>query len=106
MKDTIVHKTNIYTLVWLGYNDKPNYNRIWGWIKMNNNQNYAFWGVCGQKLDFKFHHYDFSLSSTKDKMIKKGFKSITLEEYQELYPSFIDDLEIWYTAAVLSDTMR
>lgn len=106
MSHDIVHKTNIYTIVWLGYNDKPNYNRIWGWIRLSNKANYAFWGVCGQKLDFKLHSYDFSLLSTKEKMIKKGFKFVSLEKYQEIHPSFIDDLEIWYTAAILSDTMR
>lgn len=95
-----------YDLVWMGYNPKPNYNRVWGYLIMKDKRCFVFWGVRGKKLDFKYHRWDFQIASIREKMIRKGFKETTPEEYEKICPNFLEDLEIWCTTAILADSFK
>lgn len=91
-----------YRICWLGYNEKPNYNRIWGWLKMNDGRKYVFFGVKGKKIQFKPHRDEFLIKYLVNQMEFKGYEKIKVEHYEEIYPSFIEELETWLLGAILS----
>ena len=98
-----------YEIKWLGYNDQPNHNRVCGWLEMNDGRNFTFWGTRDRKLQFKYHRNnwgDWGIKRLMEEKERKGFKKMTPEEYEVLSHGFVEDLEIWLTTAILSDTVR
>ena len=99
--------TNVaYKIKWLGFNEKPNFNRIWGHIVMADGRNFVFWGVRGKKIDFKPHHTKWRIDALINMNIRKGFKKIETDHYELIQPGFREDLEIWLTASILSDDFK
>lgn len=105
---------NYYILEWLGFNEEPNYDRIWGFLRMKDGRIFTFWGVRGKRLDFKAHR-TFSYNSTittshiehlKWQKEQKGYKQIHPNHYELIAPGFKSDLEIWCTTAIISDNLR
>lgn len=92
-----------YRVVWLGYNEKPNYNRIWGWLEMNDGRKYCFFGVKNKKILFKKQTEAFILNYLVNQMENKGYEKIKVEHYVEICPNFIEELETWFLNAILVD---
>lgn len=93
----------LYTIKWLGYNELPNYNRIWGIVELNTKRNFAFWGVKDKKISFKYHKYIMELNSLIITMERKGYKKISPLHYELISPGFNENFEQWLMAAILSD---
>ena len=94
-----------YEIVWLGFNDKPNYNRIWGYLKMSDDRYYAFWGVKGKRQQFKLQQ-EWTLSMLVNQQTHKGYKQIDPSHYEQIAPGFHEDLELWLTTNILADSFR
>lgn len=92
-----------YTVEWLGYNEKPNYNRVWGHIKMKDGRDYVFWGVKDKKMQFKRHNHNYRISFLINQNEKKGYKKIHPEHYELICPDFTENMEIWFMAYVLAE---
>lgn len=96
-----------YEIYWLGFNSKPNYNRVWGVVrKTSNGDLFAFWGTKNGKLDFKKQVGQHRLPSLIKQQEAKGFKSIAPEHFEMLRPNFQQDFEIWFTTSLLSDSYK
>lgn len=94
---------NVYTIEWLGFNAAPNYNQIWGHVKMFDERVFTFWGKKGGRILFKQHSYVHLVSHVTTQKERKGFKKIDLDHYELICPGFKEDFEIWLTAAILAD---
>ena len=92
-----------YEINWLGYNEKPNYDRIWGWLRMSDDREFTFWGVKGKKISFKLQGEWWSASRLVHENISRGYRQIALAHYEMICPGFTEELEIWLTGAILSD---
>ncbi len=96
---------NAYTIKWLGFNEKKNFNRVWGHILMKDGRHYVFWGVRGHKIDFKKHSFNtkskipFIISQHEE----RGYTQIKPAHYEMICPKFIEDMEIWFMAHVLKE---
>ena len=95
-----------YRIQWLGYNEKPNYNRIWGWLEMRDGRKFVFFGIKGKKIEFKPHHDVYLINFLVNQMEMKGFNKIKVEHYEMIHPSFIQEFETWFTSAILADNFR
>ena len=104
-----------YEILWLGYNEKPNFDRIWGWLKLADGRHFAFYGKRGRNLNFKLHEDEGSWwgGNAQDQMKarlmvskQKGFKEIELKKYIEMVPTFVDDLEAGLTMAIIADNLN
>jgi len=93
--------SNMYTIQWMGFNEQPNYNRVWGHIKMKDGRDYVFWGVKDKKIEFKLHDHDNKISYIINQNEKKGYKKIHPAHYEIICPDFIENMEIWFTTHVL-----
>jgi len=93
-----------YTIEWLGFNEKPNYNRIWGHLHMNDGRDYVFWGMRGSKIEFKQHMQKYKIPSIINQNKKKGYKSIETSHYELLCPNFIQDMEVSFMAYILKNS--
>jgi len=94
-----------YKIEWLGYNDKPNYNRIWGHLKMNDGRDYVFWGVAGKRQQFKIQT-SWRIEMLTHQMEHKGYSKIEPRHFERLFPGFHSDLETWLMTNILADTFR
>lgn len=92
-----------YTIEWLGYNEAPNFNSIWGMVKMTDGRTFAFWGVKNGRIMFKHHAHEWNLRYQISHRETKGFKKIDPVHYEMLCPNFHEEFEIWLTTAILSD---
>lgn len=92
-----------YEITWLGYNEAPNYNSIWGIVVMADKRMFAFWGVRNGKIMFKRHMNEWDLRFQTQQKEAKGFKKIDPLHYEMICPKFHEDFEIWLTTAILSD---
>ena len=95
-----------YRIAWLGYNEKPNYNRIWGWLEMKDDRKFVFFGVKGKKIEFKPHEDHYTINYLVSQMEFKGYEKIKVEHYEEIHPNFIQEFETWLTCAILGDIFR
>lgn len=107
MSDTTENTTEDmgYTIQWLGYNDQPNYDRIWGHIQMDDSRNYVFWGVAGKRQQFK-EQSPWRIEYLISQMEHKGYAKIEPRHFERLFPGFHEDLEVWLMTNILGDTMR
>ena len=92
-----------YTISWLGYNEKPNYNRIWGWLEMRDGRKFVFFGVKGKKIEFKPQPDIYMINYLINRMEFKGYEKIKVEHYKMIHPNFIEEFETWLTSAILAD---
>ena len=97
---------DLYEICWLGYNEKPNYNRIWGYLRMRDGRLFTFWGVRGMKIQFKNHRWGGRVEYLRDMQEAKGFKRIDPDHYEMICPGFKQDLEVWCATAILADSIR
>lgn len=95
-----------YRIGWLGYNEKPNYNRVWGWLEMNDGRKLVFFGVKGKKIEFKPHQDIYNINYLISRMEFKGYEKIKVEHYEEIYPNFTRDMETWLLSAILGSDYR
>lgn len=95
-----------YRIAWLGYNEKPNYNRIWGWLEMKDGRKLVFFGVKGKKIQFKPQQDIYMINYLINQMEFKGYEKIKVEHYEEIYPDFIQDIEAWLLSAILGADYR
>lgn len=93
-----------YKIVWLGFNESPNYNSVWGHIHMADNRDYVFWGIKEKTLLFKQHtgssHRIPYIILQKE---RDGYKQIHPNHYEMICPAFKEDLEIWFMAHILRE---
>lgn len=95
-----------YSIGWLGYNEKPNYNRIWGWLEMKDGRKFVFFGIKGKKVEFKPQQDIFVINYLINQMEFKGYEKIKVEHYEEIYPNFVQEFETWLLGAILGDNFR
>lgn len=96
-----------YTICWLGWNNKGNHDKIWGWLKMNDGRFFAFWGRRGGKLRFQEHLTSYTLlQSCHEKQSKKGYVYIKPTEYDNLVSDFLTEIEIYFMEASLEDKIQ
>ena len=95
-----------YRIAWLGYNEKPNYNRIWGWLEMKDGRKFVFFGVKGKKIQFKPQQDIYMINYLINQMEFKGYEKIKVEHYEEIYSDFIRDIEAWLLSAILGADYR
>jgi len=95
-----------YRIAWLGYNEKPNYNRIWGWLEMKDGRKFVFFSVKGKKIQFKPQQDIYIINYLINQMKFKGYEKIKVEHYEEIYPDFIRDIEAWLLSAILGADYR
>ena len=108
MTDSKEHSERSYEIVWLGFNEHPNHNRIWGYLKTKDGRFFTFWGVRGKAIDFKLHprHNEYYVKNLKQMRIHKGYKEIDPNHYELIAPGFKNDLEIWCATAILSESLK
>lgn len=107
--------TENYKIVWLGFNEAPNHNGVWGHIHMHDNRDYVFWGLVGDDDDkaalrysktllFKRHgDHSYKIPFLVSQKEKKGFKKIHPDHFEMICPKFKEDLEIWLMAHILRE---
>jgi len=87
----------------VGWCNEGNSDKVWGIIYINESVSevLTFWGKRGSKLQTKFHKVGagpvYDLIREKK---KKGYRSISLQQLNDVYPNFEKDLEkitIWAT---------
>ena len=93
--------SDAFTVKWVAFNKKVN--RIRGHLTMTDGREYTFWSEKGKAIDFKRHYNSYKISYIKNESIRKGYKPLSTEEYEELYPNFIEDLEIFLTKYILTE---
>lgn len=99
-----------HVIQWLGFNAAPNYNQIWGHVRMTDGRMFSFWGKKGGRILFKLHsvtgnhdnYNNFQLTWLTTQKEKKGFKQIDPAHYELICPDFHEDFEIWLTSAILA----
>ena len=94
---------NAYAIKWLGFNEAPNYDRIFGHLQMSDGRNYAFWGIKGKPIEFKKHDFVGKIAFLINQYERKGFKQIHPTHYEMICKNFQEDFEIWFTAYVLKE---
>ena len=72
---------------------------------MKDGRIYCFWGRRGKKLRFKEHESIQSISITQRQKEKKGYDHIPSTQYNILVKDFLDEVEIWCTTAILTDSV-
>ncbi len=92
-----------YEIKWLGYNEKPNHNRIWGWLVMSDGRNFVFFGVKNKKIKFKLQPNIHTVKYLINQMEFKGYEKIKIEHYVEICPNFAQDIENWLISAILGE---
>ena len=93
-----------YKIAWLGFNEKPNYNSVWGHIQMHDSRDYVFWGIKDKQLMFKQHgSYSYKIPFLIAQKEKKGFKKIDPDHFEMISPNFKEELEIWLMAHILQE---
>lgn len=96
---------------WVGHCKEGTSDKVWGMIRLSGDDdglkfgyrvnNYvAFWGRRGKKLQTKIHENIDTYTAHKlcDKKIDKGYSTIEVDNLNEVYPEFEQDLEktaIW-----------
>ena len=93
-----------YKIAWLGFNEAPNYNSIWGHVHMHDNRDYVFWGIREKTLLFKRHgDHSYKIPFIISQKERKGYKKIHPNHFEMLCPNFKEDLEIWLVAHILGE---
>ncbi len=95
-----------YRIAWLGYNEKPNYNRIWGWLEMKDGRKFVFFGVKNKKIQFKLQQDIYMINYLINQMEFKGYEKIKVEHYLEICPDFTKELATWLLSAILGADFR
>lgn len=95
--------TELYTIKWLGYNEKRNYDRIFGHVEMSDGRHYAFWGQRGKKIDVKRHLNHHRIASLIQENTSKGYKQIDPSHYEFICPGFKESLDVWLTTHILQE---
>jgi hypothetical protein len=74
-------------IVWAGWFNEGNSDKIWGILEVND-ATYNFWCRRGAKMQFK------RTDSTKYwHKADKGYRSITAEKLEQIYPGFFQEAE-------------
>ncbi len=92
-----------YTIGWLGYNEKPNHNRIWGWLTMRDGRVFVFFGVKNMKIQFKKHDDIYTINYLINQMEFRGYEKIKVEHYALICPTFVEQIETWLISAILGE---
>lgn len=81
---------------WAGWYKSGSSDKIWGIIQ-NGNTYYNFWCRRGARMQFKKNN-DRKWSHKE----KKGYKTITPEKLEEIYPGFMSEAEGQLVFGILS----
>lgn len=88
-------------LIWAGWCLEGGSDKIWGILQTDTNVYYNFWCKRSAKLQFKrtntikYHH-----------KLDRGYRTITLERLESIYPDFLETARQQLIVSVLSDTVR
>lgn len=94
-----------YDMKWVGWNNNKGHDKVWGWLQMSDDRVYCFWGARGKKLRFKEHSSEYAVELVQHRKEKTGYTYIPQKKYDSLVKDFLDDVEIWCTTAILSDSV-
>lgn len=78
----------------IGWCKQDNHDKVWGIIRLQDNNCVTFWGRRGAKLQTKVVRASWYDAETLfSKKLNKGYKEIKEWELDEVYPEFRQDLE-------------
>ena len=87
----------------IGWCKQDNHDKVWGIIRLHNNNCVTFWGRRGAKLQTKMVTATwYEAEEMFHKKRNKGYKEIKEWELDEVYPEFRQDLEKTAVWAMLS----
>ena len=82
-----------YTIEWAGWNNSGTHDKVWGWLKTNEDRVYVFWGRRGKTFQAKEHHGPLLMVSNLVQHKRwKGYNTVKPGEYENLLESCVDDL--------------
>lgn len=88
----------------IGWCQEDKHDKVWGIIRLQDNQCLTFWGRRGAKLQTKIIYVSlWEASDLFSKKRNKGYKEIEEYELDKVYPEFKNDLEktaIWATLSL------
>lgn len=88
----------MYEVYWVGWVNEGNHDKLWGVLKSaNGNTFYNFW--CRRGATMQFKKVDSPAYRHKE---KKGYKQITPDKLDEIYPTFMQEAEMKLVFANLS----
>ena len=91
----------MFSVYWAGWFKEGTSDKIWGVLRSDNGTYYNFWCRRGAKMQFKHTHTN-KYSHKRD----KGYKEITTEKLEEIYPGFMDEVSQQLMFAVFSERVR
>jgi hypothetical protein len=82
-----------YTIEWAGWNNSGTHDKVWGWLKTNEDRFYVFWGRRGKTFQAKEHHGSRLVVSDLVRYKRlKGYNTVEPIEYENLLESCVDNL--------------
>ncbi len=84
----------------IGWCKEGTHDKVWGVIKLQDNQCLTFWGRRGAKLQTKIVYDNWDLDTLIRRKRNNGYDEIYETELEDVYPEFEQDLEktaIWAT---------
>jgi hypothetical protein len=88
------------SVYWAGWFKEGTSDKIWGILKVGEAY-YNFWCRRGAKMQFKK-----TLSLKYYHKADKGYKSITSQKLEEIYPGFFDEAQSNLVFALMADKVR
>ncbi len=74
------------TIEWAGWYKRDNSDKLWGVLRDAHGEYYNFWCRRGAKMQFK--HTNTQRYQHK---FDKGYREITAEKLEEIYPGFMEE---------------
>lgn len=97
--------SDTYEIRWLGWNNSPGHDKVWGYLVTRTNKTYAFWGRRGKSLRFKLHSNEYAASALSREKERKGYKFVKPADYDRLVKDFVQEVELYCMTAILSETV-
>jgi len=86
----------MYSYRFIGWcrDEETNADKVWGVIQLDALNTYVtFWGRRGKKLQTKISNDLYAVNDLIYKKQVKGYRSITIDKLDTVYPEFRSDLE-------------
>lgn len=87
-------------IYWAGWFKEGTSDKIWGILNVSGTY-YNFWCRRGAKMQFK-KTSDLKYSHKRD----KGYRSITADQLEAIYPGFFDEAQSNLVFAIMSNSVR
>jgi hypothetical protein len=105
-----MNKYDKFSIRWVGRCQYDSHDKIWGWFFYNpegmhesaHKTCHVFWGRTGKTVSFKTHPYDkWFIKRLSVNKRDKGYKQISVENLETIWPSFFADVENRFVLHIL-----